>query len=123
MEPNGIAAFAVSLALGGLAFLVVARVLPGFRIRGGFGTATLVAFVYGLLKALLWKLLVVLTLPIVIVTLGLFIFVINAFLLWLTDRILDRLEVRGWATLLAAAGLLSVIDFLFHLLIGRGPPF
>jgi putative membrane protein len=123
MEPNGLAAFAFSLALGGLAFLIVARVLPGFRIKGGFGTAVLVAFVYGVMKALLWKLLVLLTLPFVIVTLGLFIFVINAFLLWLTDKVLARLEVRGPFTLLAAAGLLSVIDFAFHLLIGRGATF
>jgi putative membrane protein len=123
MEPNGLAAFAFSLALGGLAFLIVARVLPGFRVKGGFGAAVLVAFVYGVMKALLWKLLVVLTLPFVIVTLGLFIFVINAFLLWLTDKILDRLEVRGWGTLLVAAALLSVIDFLFNVIIGRGATF
>ena len=120
MDPNGLVAFLVSLALGGVAFLIVARLLPGFRIKGGFGSAVLIAFVYGIIKALLWKLLVVLTLPLVIVTLGLFIFVINAFLLWLTDKILDRLEVSGFGTLFLGAFLLSVLDVLFRMILRRG---
>ncbi len=120
MDPNGVVAFVISLLLGGLAFLIVARVLPGFRLRGGFGSAVLVAFVYGLIKSLLWKLLVILSLPFVIVTLGAFIFIINAFLLWLTDKILERLEVRGFGTLVLAAFLLSVLDFVFRALIRGG---
>ncbi len=120
MDPNGLTAFLLSLALGGLAFLIVARILPGFRLRGGFGSAVLVAFVYGIVKALLWKLLVLLTLPHVIVTLGLFIFVINAFLLWLTEKLYDRLQVRGFGTLLLGAFLLSVLDLAFRVLIHRG---
>ena len=119
MEPTGLVAFLVSLALGAIAFLIVARILPGFRLRGGFGDAVIVAFVYGIIKALLWKLLVLLTLPVVIVTFGLFIFVINAFLLWLTDKLVERLEVRSFGTLMVAAFLLSVIDFLFRVLIDR----
>lgn len=120
MDQSGLVAFVVSLLLGALAFLIVARVLPGFRLRGGFGSAVLVAFVYGVVKALLWTVLVVISLPLVVVTLGLFIFVINAFLLWLTDKILGRLEIRGFGTLLLAAFLLSVLDYLFRVLIHRG---
>jgi len=55
-----------------------------------------------------------------VLSLGLFIFVINAFLLWLTDKILARLEVRGWGTLFLAALLLSVIDYAFRLILYRG---
>src|SRR5215475_352773 len=113
MDPNGLLAFVVSLLLGGLAFLIVARILPGFELRGGFGSAVLVAFVYGVIKALLWKLLVILSFPLVLVTLGLFIFVINAFLLWLTDKLVRRLQVRSFGTLIIAALLLSVLDFVF----------
>lgn len=120
MHTSGLAAFAISLVFGGLAFLIVARVLPGFRLRGGFGSAVLVAFVYGVMKALLFKVLVLLSLPLVLVTLGLFIFVINAFLLWLTDKLLRRLEVNGFGTLIVAALLLSILDFVFRWIIGRG---
>ena len=120
MSHSGLVPFAVSLLLGAVAFLIVARVLPGFRLRGGFGSALLVAFVYGVIKALLWTLLVVISLPLVVVTLGLFIFVINAFLLWLTDKLLGRLEIRGFGTLIFAAFLLSVIDFVFRLVVHHG---
>ena len=120
MDPNGLIAFVVSLLLGGLAFLIVARILPGFRLEGGFGSAVLVAFVYGVIKAVLWKILVILTLPFVLITLGLFIFVINAFLLWLTGKIVTRLEVRSFGTLLLAAFLLSILDFCFRALLTGG---
>jgi putative membrane protein len=123
MDPNGLVAFAMSLLLGGLAFFIVARVLPGFELRGGFGSAVLVAFVYGVMKALLWKLLVILSLPLVLLTLGLFIFVINAFLLWLTDKLLRRLEVRSFGTFIVAAFLLSVLDFVFRAIVDRGAYF
>jgi putative membrane protein len=123
MDPNGVVAFAMSLLLGGLAFFIVARVLPGFELRGGFGSAVLVAFVYGVMKALLWKLLVILSLPLVLLTLGLFIFVINAFLLWLTDKLLRRLEVRSFGTFIVAAFLLSVLDFVFRAIVDRGAYF
>jgi putative membrane protein len=120
MDPNGVVAFVVSLLLGGLAFLIVARILPGFELRGGFGSAVLVAFVYGVIKALLWKLLVILSFPLVLLTLGLFIFVINAFLLWLTDKLVRRLEVRSFGTLILAAVFLSVLDFVFRLIVYQG---
>jgi putative membrane protein len=120
MNDSGLVAFVVSLLLGAVAFLIVARVLPGFRLRGGFGSALLVAFVYGVIKALLWSVLVVISLPLVVVTLGLFIFVINAFLLWLTDKLLGRLEIRGFGTLVLAAFLLSVIDYVFRLVVHHG---
>src|SRR5262249_52794258 len=123
MDPNGLVAFLVSLALGGLAFLIVARIVPGFRLRGGFGSAVLVALVYSVIKALLWKLLVILTLPFVVITLGLSIFVINAFLLWLTQKIVPRLEVRGFGTLLLSAFLLSILDFCFRAVIHGGAIF
>src|SRR5262245_30415148 len=120
MDSHGVVGFALSLVLGGVAFLIVARLLPGFYLRGGFGSAVLVAFVYGVIKALLWWLLVLVTLPLVVLTFGIFIFVINAFLLWLTDKLLARLEVRGFGTLVLGAFLLSVLDFLFRAVLTRG---
>jgi len=105
-------AYAVSLVLGALAFLLVARILPGFEVRGGFRSAFVVALVYGILKVLLQKLLIVVTLPMVMLSLGVFILVINAFLLWLTDKVLERFEIKGVGTLVIGTLLLAVFDFV-----------
>ncbi len=109
--------FLISLLLGGLGVLIVARILPGFKLEGGFGSAILVGAVYGVLKALFQTLLIVLTLPLVVLTLGLFILVINALLLWLTDKLLGRLRIRSFGSLVAGAFLLSLIDWGFQLLV------
>jgi putative membrane protein len=113
----------ISLLLGGVAFLIVARVVPGFHIRGGFGSAVIVGLVYGLLKMLLQNVLIVLTLPAVLLTLGLFIVVINAFLLWLTDKLVARVEIRTTGALLLGTILLSLIDWGFQLLMRQSTLF
>lgn len=113
----------VSLLLGGVAFLIVARVVPGFHIRGGFGSAVIVGLVYGLLKMLLQKILIIVTLPAVVLSLGLFIVVINAFLLWLTDKLVARVEIRTTGALVLGTILLSLIDWGFQLLLRQGAIF
>jgi putative membrane protein len=113
----------VAMLLGGVAFLIVARVVPGFHLRGGFGSAVIVAVVYGLLKGLLQGVLTFVTFPFVILTLGLFIIVINAFLLWLTDKLVDRVEIRSASALFLGTILLSLIDWGFSLFLHRGAIF
>ena len=110
----------IALLLGGVAFLLVERLLPDFRVKGGFLSAVLVAAVYGVLKGLLQKLLIVVTFPFVVLSLGLFIFVINAGLLWLTDRLMRRFEVRSARSFLLGALLLSIFDLAFQLVVRRG---
>ena len=116
-------AYAVSLLLGALAFLAVARLIPGFEIRGGFRSALVVALVYGLIKALLQKVLVVASLPMVILSLGAFILVINAFLLWITDKLLERFEVRSLGALVLGTLLLTGFDLLARLIVRGGTIF
>jgi putative membrane protein len=110
----------IAALLGGLAFLLVARIVPGFRVRGGFGTAVGIAAVFALLKAVLQGVLVFLTFPLVLVTLGLFIIVINAFLLWLTDKLVRRFTVEGAGALIIGSLLLSLIDLVMSLAIRGG---
>jgi putative membrane protein len=114
---NQLISFLLSVLLGGVAVLITARVVPGIRLRGGFGSAMLVGLVYGVLKGLLQILLIILTLPLVVLTLGLFILVINAFLLWLTDKLMTRFEVRSAGSLFFGALLLSILDIAFQLLL------
>ncbi|MCA9663251.1 MAG: phage holin family protein [Myxococcales bacterium] len=116
-------AYAVSLALGALAFLLVARILPGFEIRGGLKSAFVVALVYGVLKMILQKVLILVTLPMVVVSLGLFILVINAFLLWVTDKVLERFEIKSFGALVGGTLLLALFDFVARAVITGGTVF
>ena len=92
---------------------VVAKVFPGVSVRS-FGTAVLVSLVYGVLKLLLFKLLVFLSFPLVFVTFGLFLIVINAFLLWITDRLIEGFKIRGIVMTLIASVLISALDMVLR---------
>ncbi len=90
----------LTLALGGLLIYVVALILPGVAVTG-FGVALAVAVVLAVINALLKPILVVLTLPINIMTLGLFTLVINASLILLADWIVPGFDIANfwWAVL------------------------
>lgn len=103
----------LSLLLMSVAVYLTAALMPGFRIRG-FGTAVAVAAVYGVLNVLLYKILFFLTLPLALLTLG---FVVNAFLLWLTSKIVSGMEFSGILPIFFSAIVLSVIRWLLNLLL------
>ena len=96
-----------------LAIFLVARLLPGIHLKG-FGTAVIVALVYSLINYLIGWLLLLLTLPALIITFGLFKFVINAFLLWMTDKLIDDFKIEGVGTTLIAAFLITLIDSILR---------
>jgi putative membrane protein len=98
--------------LSALSLLIVSKLLPGFHVHS-FGSALVIAVVYGLLHVLLYKVLVFLTFIPVFLTFGLFIFVINAFLLWLTDVLLDQFKIDSIPTALIAAVLLALLNWLW----------
>jgi putative membrane protein len=102
-----------TLLLKALVVLGVARLLPGVRIQG-FGAAVAVAAVYGLLTMLLKGALVLFSLPLVVLSLGLFMLVINGFLLWLTDRLIGSFEIRGFGSLALATLAITAGDVLVH---------
>ncbi len=81
------------------ALLLVTSVVPGVVVKS-FGAALLAAFVLGLLNTLVRPVLVLLTLPVTLLTLGLFLFVINALLFWAAAKMLDGLEVSGFGAAL-----------------------
>ena len=84
------------------ALWVAASVIPGIRVAG-VGYTLLAALVLGIINAVVRPVLVFLTFPITLLTLGLFIFVLNAFCLWLTSRLVPGIEVHGfWAAFLGA---------------------
>lgn len=96
-----------------VAILIVAEIVPGIRVAS-IGSAIVAAAVLGLLNVLVKPILVILTLPITIVTLGLFLIVINALLLQLTAWLITGFRVQSfWAALLGAI-IISIITYIIH---------
>jgi len=92
----------VKWLLAACALLLVAYLYDGVQVRS-FPSALIAAAVIGLFYVLLRPVLVLLTLPVTVVTLGLFLFVINALLFWAASGLLDGFNVRGfWAALLGS---------------------
>jgi putative membrane protein len=97
--------------LNAVALLVVAYLLPGITVAS-FGSALIAALVLGLLNMLVKPLLVLLTLPITILTLGLFLIVLNALLFWFAGSILKGFQVNGFWWAVIGALLYSLISGL-----------
>ena len=86
---------------------VIAALLPGVRLKS-FGTAVAVAIVYGLLSYFLFWVIALITFIPMLLSFGLFGLVINTFLLWLTDQLLDDFEIRSLGMTFLMALLLTV---------------
>jgi putative membrane protein len=102
--------------LNAVALLVVAYVLPGIVVAS-FGSAMLAALVLGLINSLVKPVLILLTLPITVVTLGLFLLVLNALMFWMAGSILKGFQVNGFWWAVGGAILYSLISgFLSNLI-------
>ncbi|CAB4680033.1 unannotated protein [freshwater metagenome] len=95
-----------------ISFWVATALIPGIDVKGGFTTYFWVALLFGLLNATLGSLLKLLTLPAVIVTLGLFLVVVNAAILMLVARWSDKLDVNNFWSAIFAALIISVVTRL-----------
>lgn len=93
------------------ALLLVAYLYPGVQVRD-FVAALIAALVLGLVNAIVRPLLVVLTLPVTLITLGLFLFVINAFLFWLVAELVQGFTVSNFGAALIGSILYSIITLL-----------
>ncbi len=108
--------------LNALALLTVAYVLPGISVDG-FTSALIAALILGLVNTLLRPLLILLTLPVTVVTLGLFILVINGLLFWFAGSVLKGFEVSGFWAGVAGALLYSIFSSVLAMLVfQRKPP-
>ena len=88
--------------LNAAALLLVAYIYPGVTVDS-FLAALIAALVLGLVNAVIRPLLVILTLPVTVLTLGLFLFVINALLFWFVANVVQGFHVAGfWAALLGS---------------------
>ena len=86
--------FLIRLAISAFGLWIASQLVPGFRIEGT-GTLVLAAFLLGLVNAVVRPLVVLLTLPLTLVTLGLFLLVVNAAMLGLVAALLERFTISG----------------------------
>jgi putative membrane protein len=101
-----------------LALIAVAYLMPSIQVSS-FGAALLAALVLGLVNAVVRPVLVLLTLPVTILTLGLFIFVLNGLLFWMVGAWLEGFQVGGFWSAVIGAILFSLVSWLLSALVLR----
>ncbi len=97
--------------LSAAALLLVAQLYSGVELQG-FAAAMVAALVIGLFNIFLRPLLILLTLPVTVLTMGLFLFIINALLFWAAARLLDGFQVRDFAAALLGSLLYSMFSLV-----------
>lgn len=103
--------------LSAAALLFVAYVYGGAQVQS-FSSALIAAFVIGLFNAVLRPVLVILTLPVTVVTVGLFLFVINALMFWAAAGVLDGFHVNGFMAALLGSLIYSALGLVIESALG-----
>lgn len=104
--------FIIRFLLNGLAVFLTAYLLPGVDVDG-YVTALLVALLLSIANAIVKPILIVLTIPITIITLGLFLLVINALMVLMVDYFVTDFNVDGFWWALATSLVLSIFNSIF----------
>ncbi|MDC3412260.1 phage holin family protein [Aquibacillus sp. 3ASR75-11] len=107
----------LSLFLNAIAIIAVAQILDSFYVEG-FMTAIIASFIVSILNLIVKPILVVLTLPITFVTFGLFLFVINAITLMITQSVLGAaFVIDGFGSAILAAVVIAILNVMLNLLV------
>jgi putative membrane protein len=104
--------FVIRFLLNGLAIVLTAYLLPGVDVDD-YGTALIVALVLSIANVIVKPVLIVLTIPITIITLGLFLLVINALIILLADYLVDGFTVGGFWWALLFSLIMSIFNSMF----------
>jgi putative membrane protein len=114
--------FILRLLINAAALWAAIRLVPGISFEGEWPALFGVALIFGVLNAVIRPILFVLTLPALILTLGLFTFVLNAFMLWLTSAASDvlglRFTVDGFGSAFVGALIITIVSFVLSLVVG-----
>ncbi|MBI5019082.1 phage holin family protein [Candidatus Gottesmanbacteria bacterium] len=108
----------IQLLINALAFYITAYILPGVTISG-YTSLFVIAIIWGILSVVIKPLLIILTLPITILTLGLFTLVINAVLLLITSNIVPGFHIEGFGTAVIAVIVLSIVNSFLNALLNK----
>ena len=114
--------FLIRLLINAAALYLATRLVDGISFDGEIAFLFVVALIFGIVNTIVKPILLLLTLPFVIVTLGFFILVLNALMLWLTGRISDAAElgfhVAGFRAAFIGGLLVSIVSFVLSLMVG-----
>src|SRR5437016_13900038 len=105
--------FLIRVIANALAILAAAHIMPGIEVSGGLAVLA-AGLVLALINAVVRPVLLFLTLPFTLVTLGLFIFILNAFCLWLTSELVKGFEVHGFWPAVFGALFVSVVSWIVN---------
>ena len=109
--------FLLRLIINMVAILIIAHLLPSLIRVEGWMAALAAAFLLGVVNALLRPLLILLTFPLTILTLGLFLLVINGIMLWLVAALVPGFEVNGFLGALVGSLLISLVSWILSSII------
>jgi putative membrane protein len=104
--------------INALALMAVAYLMPSITVSS-FGAALIAALVLGLINAFVRPVLILLTLPVTVLTLGLFIFVLNGLLFWMVGSWLEGFSVAGFWPAVFGAILFSIVSWALSALVQR----
>jgi len=110
-------AFFAHLLVTAALLLLVANLVSGVRVAG-WGAAFLGAIVLGLVNAFVRPVMVLLTLPLTLLTFGLFLLVVNALMLWFAAALVPGIQVRGFGPAFLGSLLLALLNLAVALLVG-----
>lgn len=110
--------FLITWLISAVALMITAYIVPGFFVAN-IVSAAIASIILGLVNAIIKPLLVVLTLPLTLLTFGLFLFVINAIAIWLTGALTPGFDVRGFAPALIGSIVLSLVTSGLTILVGK----
>ena len=99
-------------------FLVLTRIIPGFYVPG-WGTAIIAALLFGVLNSTLGLILKILTFPLILITFGLFYFVVNALILLLVAWIVPNFSINGFWPAFLAAIVLAAVNTIWNMATAR----
>ena len=100
------------IALNGLAVILAAHLIPGLHYSGGIGYLLLTGFVIGVLNLFVKPLVTLLSLPLIVLTLGLFYLVINGAILYLASALLSGLQIDGCAPAILGGLILGLCNWI-----------
>ena len=101
--------FIIRLLISGAIAYLLSKILSGVHINS-IGTAIIFALVLAFLNAIVKPILIVLTLPVTVITVGLFLFVINALIILLADKLMDGIQIDGFWWALIFSIILSIFS-------------
>ena len=111
--------FLFRLLITAFGLWAAATIVPGVEITG-WRALLVSALLLGIVNAVIRPIILILTLPLTVLTLGLFLFVLNAFCLWLASALVKGFEVHGFLAALFGALLVSVVSWLLTAFVSDG---